>query len=55
MEYNKETLVPLATKYLDRVELKGIQEVNEFTYLANFFSEIQKGTLKVVVETSPED
>ena len=45
--YNKENVTELAKKYLDRVELKGLMEFHEFSYLLNFFAELEKGTLEI--------
>lgn len=45
--YNKELLVEFATKYLDRVKVKGFKEVNELTYLSNFFTELKNGNIDI--------
>ena len=48
MKYNIKEVTQVASKYLDRVELKGLQEFHEFSFLINFLAEIEKGTLEVV-------
>jgi len=47
MNYDKQTLTQMASKYLDRVKLKGLNEFHEFSYLLNFFAEIEQGKIEV--------
>ena len=47
MSYDKELLVEFATRYLDRVKVKGFKEVNELTYLTNFFTELKNGNIDI--------
>ena len=47
MSYDKELLVEFATRYLDRVKVKGFKEVNELTYLTNFFTELKDGNIDI--------
>jgi hypothetical protein len=53
--YSKEQIIPLAQKFLDRVEIKGLQEHFEFANLINFFSSIEKGDIEIHIKMKPED
>lgn len=47
MNYDTKTLTQFASKYLDKVEIKGLQEFHEFSYLLNFFAELEQGKIKL--------
>jgi len=52
MNYDTQTLTQLASKFLDKVEIKGLKEFHEFSYLLNFFAELEQGKILI---TQPEE
>jgi len=51
---NIDNLVKILTKYLDRVEVKGLTEVRELSDLLNFVAQIQQGMIEISMrEMSP--
>lgn len=53
MDYNAETLARLASKYLNRVEVKGINEHHEFAYLLQFFIDLEQKTIQITKDEPP--
>lgn len=47
MKYDKKTLTQLASKFLDKVEIKGLNEFHEFSYLLNFFADLEQGKIEI--------
>lgn len=45
--FNKTLIVQLATKFLDRVEIKGLSEHHEFSCLVNFFAALESGAIQI--------
>lgn len=45
--FNTTTVVQLATKFLDRVEIKGLSEHHEFGYLISFFAALENKIIEI--------
>jgi hypothetical protein len=54
MNFDKKTLTQLGSKYLDRIELKGLNEFHEFSYLLNFFAELEQDKIKIELNLPTE-
>lgn len=47
MKYNVKEITQVASKYLDRVEIKGLQEFQEFSFLINFLADVERGEVLI--------
>lgn len=47
MNYDIKEVTQVASKYLDRVKIEGLQEFHEFGFLINFLAELERGALEV--------
>jgi hypothetical protein len=47
MNYDREVLVQIATKYLDRIEVKGLNELHEFNVLVRFFQDVAQNNVEI--------
>lgn len=53
---DKNVLAQLAGKYLNRVDIKGLDEFNEFGVILDFFQKLQQGEISLnVVGDNPPD
>lgn len=46
-KFDTASIVQLATKFLDRVETKGLSEHHEFAYLISFFAALENKTIEI--------
>jgi hypothetical protein len=45
VDFDPKVIAQLATKYLDRVDIKGLQEFHEFGHMVAFFSAVESGQI----------